>query len=155
MKTTLRNLLAFVSTLTLIVGCQPKENNYCDNSKRYNVTDPTDWEAYDISQKEAMDMIQRFYDSTKVHRSPEDTVRGLFISKEVLDSIFRDPKLNGLNIYFAQTASNEYKLLFEGSTGTVITYKGGNTTPMLMAKRPTYCPPACGSIPPEPMDTMQ
>ncbi len=148
MKTLTQLLSLAILSALVSIGCNHEKNTYCDNSQRYNLADATDWEADNITQEEATVMINRFYDSTKVNRSPEDTVKGLFISKEVLDSIFRDPKLNGITVYFAQSKTNDYQLLFEGTIGTAINYKGGNTTPMLKPKPPVYCPPSCGSIPP-------
>ena len=146
MKTKTKYFIAPIAAALLAFGCHSKNKNpYCDNSQRYNISGATDWDGDTIGRQEALQWVNAFMDSTSQHRSDKDDVKGVFISKQVLDAIFADKKFNGVFVYFALSDSNEYRMLMEGGTATPI--KVGKDLPANAVYRPkTYCPPICGQL---------
>ena len=145
MKTKTNYLLILCMVALIAMGCrhQPKPG-YCNNKERYNIPGVSEWEGDTIDRKQAQQWVNNFLDSTRKQRPEGDSVKGVFISKQVLDEIFKDPKFNGVFAYFALSEKGDYRILVEGGTTTAVTFKTAASKAVFKPK--PYCPPICGPL---------
>ena len=138
-------LYSLITVILFIYGCHSDKKGGCNNKGRYTIAGASEWDGDTIPRKEGFQWISDFKDSTKQFRNSDDTIEGVFISKQVLDEIFKEQTFNGVFVYFALSGKKEYRMLLEGGTAKEIQLSGGSPNAMYRPK--TYCPPTCGSVP--------